>query len=169
MATQTLPLISLEAYLALDDSEYPPEYVDGRLVERELPQYPHSKLQVRLGQAFSGAEEQHGLHLGSELHLRVAPRRIRIADFCVFTQEPTEGIPSEPPLIVIEILSQGEKHSTVLDKFADYRRWGVEHIFLADPERRTLTRYESRNSAVVDAIECADPEIRISADAIFGR
>ncbi len=169
MATQTLPLITLEAYLALDDSEYPPEYVDGRLVERELPQYPHSKTQRRLVQAFSAAAEQHGLHLCPELHLRVAPRRIRIADFCVFADEPTEGIPSSPPLIVIEILSPGEKYSTVVDKFADYERWGVGHIFLADPERRTLTRYESQTSAVVDTIECAEPEIHISADAIFGR
>ncbi len=72
-----------------------------------------------------------------ELRLRVGPLRVLIPDVCVFAGvKPTEDVPSTPPLIAIEILSPDDRMSEVREKLDEYRRWGVTHVWLADPRSR---------------------------------
>ena len=80
----------------------------------------------------------------------LAPPRIRIPDVAVFhPQEPAELVPSDPPLVVVEIVSREDRHTEIIQKFEEYRAWGVPHIWLADPWQRQLSVYGDNGLTVV--------------------
>jgi len=83
MATNTL--LSKENYLRTSFDGPEPDYVDGELVERSLPNYLHSRVQGRLMDAFKPWDDRRQMFRASEVRLRVAPERFRIVDFSIFT------------------------------------------------------------------------------------
>jgi Uma2 family endonuclease len=52
----------------------------------------------------------------------------------------SEPVLTTPPHLVIEILSPDDEVADVLAKVADYLRFGVPHIWIPDPYKRTLQR-----------------------------
>lgn len=164
MATQTL--ISVDEYLR---TAYEPdaEYVDGHIAERGMPETPHSAVQVRLVQLFTPLSRDQNLHLMTELRMRIAAARIRIPDFAVFQEKPAELVPSHPPLIVVEIVSREDRHTDIVEKFEDYRSWGVPHIWLADPWQRQLAVYSENGLTAVRSFRLAGFDLKISAADIF--
>jgi Uma2 family endonuclease len=133
------------------------EYVRGEIVERSMPNYPHGKMQIRLGVKFEQLRESHHLFTCSETRMRLAPDLYRIPDIAVFAgAEPDEQVPSRPPLVVIEIISPDDRYSEVQEKLAEYRQWGVPHIWVVDPDRRTLATYEA--GALLPATSLALPD-----------
>jgi Uma2 family endonuclease len=160
MATQTL--ISIEEYLR---TAYEPdaEYVDGHIVERSMPETPHSAVQVRLVQLFAPLSRDRSLHLMTGLRMRISAACVRIPDFAVFREKPTELVPSHPPLIVIEIVSREDRHTDIVQKFQDYRSWGVPHIWLADPWQRQLSVYSENGLTAVRSFQLADFDLQITA------
>ena len=128
--TQTL--IPIEEYLR---TAYEPdaEFVDGRIVERSMPEDPHSAVQVRLVQLFTPVSPSNNLYLRTELRMKLSPTRIRIPDLAVFQGKPAELVPSKPPLVVVEIVSREDRHTQIIEKCEEYRSWGVLHIWLGRP------------------------------------
>jgi Uma2 family endonuclease len=57
--------------------------------------------------------------------------------------ESFERYVTQPPLIAIEILSPEDTMHAVRSKAAEYRQFGVEHIWVVDPEPRIVYRYTS--------------------------
>ncbi len=51
---------------------------------------------------------------------------------------PPEQIPSSPPLVVIEITSPDDRHQDLLEKLEEYRTWGVAHVWVVEPELKSL-------------------------------
>lgn len=138
----TVAALSIDDYLAAYSDGHPPEYIDGRLVDRPIPTYPHGKAQVQLAGIFGAARKRYRLFPASEVHLRMPNNRVRIPDFAVFhPEEPAEGIPSIPPVLVVEIVSPDERHGELMRKLEEYREWGIRHIWAVDPALRTLTAY----------------------------
>ena len=43
----------------------------------------------------------------------------------------------DPPLLIIEILSPGDRMRETMQRFREYERFGVPHIVQMDPEDRT--------------------------------
>jgi Uma2 family endonuclease len=120
------------------------EYVRGEIIERGMPDYPHGRMQAQLGARFFQLRDSHHLFVCSETRMRLAPDLYRIPDVAVFAgTEPDENVPSHPPLLVIEIISPDDRYSEVLEKLAEYRQWGVSHIWVVDPHRRTLATYQT--------------------------
>jgi Uma2 family endonuclease len=120
------------------------EYVRGEIIERGMPDYPHGRMQAQLGARFFQLRDSHHLFVCSETRMRLAPDLYRIPDIAVFAgTEPDENVPSRPPLLVIEIISPDDRYSEVLEKLAEYRQWGVLHIWVVDPHRRTLATYDA--------------------------
>ena len=111
--TQTL--IPIEEYLR---TAYEPdaEFVDGRIVERSMPEDPHSAVQVRLVQLFTPVSPSNNLYLRTELRMKLSPTRIRIPDLAVFQGKPAELVPSKPPLVVVEIVSREDRHTQIIEK-----------------------------------------------------
>ena len=141
------------------------EYVRGEIVERSMPDYPHGKTQLELGLRFRGLRDSHRLFVCSETRMRLAPDLYRIPDVAVFAgSKPDERVPSHPPLVVIEIISPDDRYSEVLEKLAEYQQWGVPHIWVVDPHRRTLAVYDAGALARVSRLTLPGYPVEFSAD-----
>jgi Uma2 family endonuclease len=136
MATSTI--IPAEEYLR---TSYHPdmEYVDGALVERHVGERRHSRLQFLIG-ALLAPREQGRFHTYVGQRLRVsAQSRYRIPDLCVMALPyQSEPVFTHPPHLVIEILSPDDEPAEILEKIADYLKFGVPHIWIPDPYRHRV-------------------------------
>jgi Uma2 family endonuclease len=120
------------------------EYVHGEIVERGTPDYPHGRMQAELGFRFIELRDSHSLFVCFSTRMRLASDLYRIPDVAVFAgTEPDEQVPSRPPLLVVEIISPDDRYSEVLEKLAEYRQWGISHIWVVDPHRQTLATYDA--------------------------
>jgi Uma2 family endonuclease len=138
MATQTQVFIPIEAYLRNFDYEPDAEYVDGRIEERNLGHFDHNTIQQLIQVWFFMRRKSWGVQAIQEQRMRVSPTRVRIPDVCVFGNDyRIEQIFEFPPLVCIEVLSPEDRKSRMNVKIADYRAFGVRHIWIIDPDKRT--------------------------------
>src|SRR5882762_3278146 len=129
-------LISVEEYL---NTNYRPDcdYVDGRVVERNLGELDHSDLQTEIAFFFRLLGKQQSIHAFVEQRVQVSPTRFRIPDVCVTVgPKPTEQIFRTPPFLAIEILSRKDRKQKVLERVADYLAFGVRYIWVIDPRSK---------------------------------
>ena len=166
MATNTL--ISKEEYLHTSFADTEPDYVDGELVERSMPNFLHSRVQMRLGDAFKPWEDRGQLFRAAEIRLMVAPERFRVADFAVFASVQDDLIPRDPPYAVVEIVSPDDRYEELMSKLADYEQAGVEFIFVADPPVRKLSRFSRGDLSTVAVLELPAYHAVIPVSSIFG-
>jgi Uma2 family endonuclease len=75
----------------------------------------------------------------------------------------------QPPLIAIEILSPEDSLRSMQPKAEEYRGFGVENIWIIDPEKRIAYRYDPSGLEEVRAGELAVPEtpIRVVLSEMF--
>ncbi len=132
-------IVPVEEYLR---TTYDPdmEYVEGQLVERHVGERRHSRLQGFAVALLMAREAQGNFHVYPEQRLLVSPApKYRIPDVCVMALPyRSEPVFTQPPHLVIEILSPDDEPAEVLAKVADYLKFGVPHIWLADPYRLRL-------------------------------
>jgi Uma2 family endonuclease len=129
-------LVSVEEYL---HTSYHPDcdYVDGRLVERNLGELDHSSLQREIVFFFRLRRKQWHVHVFPEQRVQVSPTRFRIPDVCVTVGAmPTEQIFRTPPFLAIEILSPEDRQRDLLEKVDDYLRFGVSSVWVIDPRKQ---------------------------------
>jgi len=165
------PLVTVEEYL---HTVYEPDcdYVDGRLEDRLVGWYSHASTIASLLWILSGKGEWRSwplLPLPS-LRTRVAATRIRCPDVCVLRRGgPKERILSTPPLAVFEVLETEDRFLAMMEKLADFDRFGVGHIWLVDPDRRLAYRYVSGGLHPVETGELTVPEtpIRVVLSELF--
>jgi len=127
--------VSLDEYLR---TSYHPDcdYVDGEVQERNLGEFDHGAVQMFLGNWFYQHREEWQLYVIPELRTRSATR-VRIADVCLISRgQPIEQVPTKPPLVVIEILSPEDRISRYNERLADYRRMGIQNVWVIDPSNR---------------------------------
>lgn len=166
MATNAL--ISTDDYLRTSFEDPEPDYVEGEVVERPVPNYFHSQTQICLSDAFKPWQDRRQLFRSSEIRLRVSTDRFRVADFAVFASKQTEPIPVDPPYAVVEIVSPDDRYEDLMSKLADYEQAGVEFVFVADPPVRRLSRYSRGDLFNVTALELPAYHAVIPMDSIFG-
>jgi Uma2 family endonuclease len=160
MASKTL--LTADQYLGTHFGDRPPEFVHGELIERSMPKWLHSRLQYLLGLRLRGV----GL-CAPELHMRLAPDVIRIADIAVYRQTPSEQIPKSPPFLAIEIISPDDKHQELLSKLKQYREWGIENIWVLEPELEEFHVYSANGLVRVDQFELPEFGFSVSAAELF--
>lgn len=166
MATKTL--VSVDEYLDMAFEGTDAEYVDGEIVERGMPEDPHSEVQVRLVQLFTPFCERASLHLRTELRLRVSETRVRVGDFVVIRgDKPSALVPTSPPLVVAEIVSRHDRHTEITRKLEEYREWGVAHVWLIDPWVRRLYVFKDGDFSTVQAFRLPELGIELSSEEIF--
>jgi Uma2 family endonuclease len=136
MAAATV--VPVEEYLR---TSYHPdmEYVDGSLLERNVGERRHSRLQFLIS-LILGPREPGRFHTYTEQRLRVSPQpKYRVPDLCLMALPyRTESVFAQPPHLIIEILSPDDRPSDMLAKVAEYLDFGVPHVWLPDPYRRRL-------------------------------
>jgi Uma2 family endonuclease len=138
MATTVAPaaLISLEEYMA---TSYRPdrEYIDGEVRERNVGKWDHARLQAMLSGWFDSHEQAWGVLVGTEWRTLVAATRVRIPDVVLVNDEEQPEVLTEPPVLIVEILSPDDSYSDTQERAADYRQMGVHTVWIIDPKTRT--------------------------------
>lgn len=149
------------------------EYVDGELVERHVGEHKHSRLQTLAVLELGPREREHRFRVLTEQRVRVlgTKHRYRIPDVCVMALPyRSEPVLTTPPHLIIEILSPDDETADVLAKVADYLRFGVAHVWIANPYKHTLQEAD-RN----DIRYCADLVLetdlvgRVDFNALFAK
>src|SRR5438552_3795181 len=126
-------LVSVEEYL---NTSYHPDcdYVDGRVVERNLGELDHSDPQGEIVHYFRLRRQGWGVHAFPEQRVQVSPTRFRVPDVCVTVgAKPNEQVFRTPPFLAIEILSKKDRKRDILEKIAEYLAVGVRYVWVIDP------------------------------------
>jgi Uma2 family endonuclease len=162
-------LVPVEEYLR---TSYRPDcdYVDGEVLERNLGERDHSKLQREFILYFGTRAKQWGIHVFPEQRVQVSAQRFRIPDVCVVVgREPQEQIFRDPPFICIEILSKDDSVRSTQKRIDDYLKFGVPYVWVVDPaERRAWTCSLDGNREVKDGVlRTENPSIEVSLVEVF--
>jgi Uma2 family endonuclease len=131
----TSPQISLTEYMS---TSYRPdrEYVDGVLVERNVGEWKHGRLQVLLGAWFGSQEDHWQVASLIACRVQVSPTRVRVPDVLLITLKPQVDVPVEPPVLAVEVLSTEDSLAEIKEKAADYFEMGVAAVWIIDPQVR---------------------------------
>jgi Uma2 family endonuclease len=167
MSTKTL--MSVEEYLRTSFDGADRECLDGDVVERNLGNKSHGRLQLQLAPLLKEHEGRTGIYVVVEVRQRVSDTRFRIPDVAVFEGEPVGEVPSIQPLVAIEILSPDDKVGYVIPKLREYWSWGVRHIWVADPEDRKLFAYGETGLHETTELRLQEHGIILSSTDIFRR
>jgi Uma2 family endonuclease len=132
----TISQIPLSEYLG---TTYRPdcEYIDGEIRERNVGKWEHARLQWLLAAWFFSHEKEWGITGSTEQRVRVAEKRVRVPDLVILTAGAQPDVLTDPPLLVIEILSPDDTYSDTQERAQDYSRMGVETVWIIDPKTRT--------------------------------
>ena len=163
MATATT-LISIDEYLR---TSYHPDrdYVDGEIQERNLGEREHARLQTLLTIWFGNNEKAWNVYTLVEQRIRVAPRRVRIADVCLVSRDaPKEQVTVTPPLLCVEILSPEDRLPRAARVMEDYARMGVKNLWLLDPQDRVAYEYTGDGLLKITSDRLAVPGTEIYVD-----
>jgi Uma2 family endonuclease len=163
MATKAL--ITVAQYLATP-YEREPEFVHGELLERSLPTGSHGATQLRLGSRLLTLADTHRLYCGVEIRMRLAEDLYRIPDIAL-GPGPLPQVPSSPPLLVVEVSSPDDRLYDLLQKLEEYRVWGVEHIWLVEPELKKFHVYDHGSLREVDQLELPRFGFRVTTGELF--
>src|SRR5580658_4442434 len=167
MATTTQ--IALSEYL---QTTYHPdqEFVDGELQERNVGKTDHARVQALLAMWFGAHEDQWAILVTTEQRVKVAAARVRIPDVTLVRPGAlNEDVLTVPPLCVIEILSPDDTYSKTWEKAQDYRRMGIENIWLIDPETRSGQASTSNGWRETMEFEIPGTPVRLDLADLFSK
>ena len=170
MATATKD-ITVEDYLA---SSFDPdmEYVDGVLVERNVGEPDHSRLQFLIARAFGLLEGTREVRVFVECRVFIANEpgrtRYRVPDVSL-ARLPIDRAKAlmQPPLVVVEVLSPDDRLTEMLDRCQDYVLRGVAHIWVVDPAGKVFTVDSGGLHVVTGDLVIPELEATIPFDEIF--
>jgi Uma2 family endonuclease len=138
--------ITLEAFLKLPETKPASEYIDGRIIQKPMPQGKHSIIQGELITAINAVvKKQRVAHAFPELRCTFGGRSI-VPDVSVFTWN---RIPVDAngdianvfpfcPDWTIEILSPDQSSTKVTGNILHCLKNGCQMGWLIDPEERSL-------------------------------
>ena len=164
----TISHISLSEYLG---TTYQPdcEYVDGEIRERNVGKWEDARLQWLLAAWFFSHEKEWGITGSTEQRVRVAEKRVRVPDLVVLTAGPQPDVLTDPPLLVIEILSTDDSYSDTQERTQDYRTMGVETIWIIDPKTRTGRMCSGTKWVEASRLEVSGTPLYVNLPDIFGQ
>jgi len=141
------PRVTLDEWVTLPE-DVPGEFVDGRLVEEEVPDYLHEVLVAWLARVLGNWAEDVGAIVGaSDAKLTLSSRRGRKADLTVYLagrRPPPRGVNTVPPDLAVEVVSPSprDQRRDRFEKMEEYARFGIRFYWLVDPQQRTVEIYE---------------------------
>jgi Uma2 family endonuclease len=133
-------LVSLEEYL---HTTYHPDcdYVEGEVLERNMGEQSHARLQGFLMALFFIHRDRWQLRSLTEQRVQVRADRFRIPDVCVVPRsDPNAEVLRTPPLLCVEVLSSDDSLPKLRKRVDDYVQMGVPHIWIIDPWNRIAYR-----------------------------
>jgi len=160
--------IPLDEYLG---TSYRPdrEYVDGEIRERNVGKWEHARVQWLLAFWFGSHEKEWGITGSTEQRVRVSANRVRVPDLVVFTAGPQPDVLSQPPLLVIEILSPDDTYSDTQERAQDYRAMGVETVWIVDPKTRSGRMCSGAEWVEASRLEVKGTPLYVDLPGIFSQ
>ena len=160
-------LVPVEEYLR---TNYDPdcEYVDGQIVERNLGEKTHSRIQGEFIFHLRARAKELGMEVLPEQRVQVSPKRFRIPDVTVLRKS-DERIVTSPPFICIEVLSKDDTMYYMQEKIDDYLRFGVPYVWIINPliKKAYVVTRAGMVEATSGVLETTDPAISIPLSALF--
>ena len=171
MATLPKPekLWTVEEYLRTSWSP-DRELVDGRIEERNLGEKEHSILQAYLTYLFMSKRAEWKIEVFPELRTQTKAANFRVPDVLVVrTEDKFQRDITRALLIAIEILSPEDTMAAMRKKAEEYRHFGVENIWVVDPDERVAYRYAEAGLERVRSGELMVPgtPIRVGLSEMF--
>jgi Uma2 family endonuclease len=144
MAAATIPdvavpeesFVPVEVYLS---TMYHPDcdYVDGKLLERNVGEIPHSTVQNFFGWFLRNREDEWQFRALPEQRVQVSAKNYRIADVTILpVPSPDKRIVRSAPTVCIEVLSPEDRMSAIQEKVDEFLQMGVQAVWIIDPLRR---------------------------------
>jgi Uma2 family endonuclease len=164
----TVTHIPIQEYLG---STYRPdcEYVDGEVRERNVGKWEHARVQFLLALWFGSREKEWGIVGSTEQRVRVAKNRVRVPDLVVLRAGPQPDVLTDPPLLVIEILSPDDSYSDTQERAQDYRAMGVETVWIIDPKTRSGRMCSGAEWVEATRLEVKGTPLYVELAEIFGQ
>ena len=144
---QTPPkTIALEAFLALPETKPASEFIDGKIIQKPMPQGQHSRLQQKLVASINAVTEDDRIALAlPELRCTFGERSI-VPDVAVFVWDRIPVNPdgtiadrfNAPPDWVIEILSPEQSDIRLIDKLLHCLHHGAQLGWLVDAKEKLV-------------------------------
>jgi Uma2 family endonuclease len=175
--------LTLDEFLAIQDTKPASEYIDGEAIQKPMPQGEHSVLQRDLCLALTVTfKTNKAAQAFPELRCTFGGRSI-VPDVTVFR---TERIPRKPdgrienafnlpPDWTIEILSPGQSQSKVIRNILHCIDHGTEMGWLLDSEESCIFVYDAKGTVrIFDQVEAIVPvpefagTVQLTVGEIFG-
>ncbi len=152
-----------EAYLRTSFPDLDREFRDGKVIERGIPDWFHSRTQSLLAHFFREKEKTHNIQGATELRVKLRTGRHAIPDVSIFwPAEPAGSVPDRLPLIAIEIISADDRIADVLEKLREYASAGIPHLWILDPRNKRMYLY---SDGLREVQRYSVPEINLEATA----
>jgi Uma2 family endonuclease len=145
------------------------EYIDGELRERNVGKWEHARLQLLLAAWFFQHEQAWNIISSTEQRTRVGDRRIRIPDLVVLRPAPQPDVLTEPPLLIVEILSPDDTYSELQERCEDYLHMGVETIWLIDPATRSGRMCTAAGWVATERLDVPGTPIHVELAPLFAQ
>jgi len=158
-------VIPVEEYL---NTSYDPdmEYVDGVLVQRNIGDWPQSLIQSNI--IYHLRRKYPGVYVLPALTSQTKNTRYRLPDVSVLLAVPQTRYLLEAAFLTIEILSDDDGMSAMIEKLEEYSQKGVANIWLIDPRLRKMFTYRSHTlREVEDVISTGDPRLELTREEVF--
>ncbi|WP_367992328.1 Uma2 family endonuclease [Nocardioides eburneus] len=136
--------MSWEEYLQLPEKPKA-EWVDGEVVVSPPVGQPHGVSTLRLGARL--LECLPGLVVMTEVGVRLPRNRVRAPDLMVVEHRTDERFVTDPPVLVVEVLSPSTRSEDTIRKSMEYAAGGVGQYWILDPELRALDIHANRDGA----------------------
>jgi Uma2 family endonuclease len=160
-------LVPVEEYLR---TNYDPdcEYLDGQIVERNLGEKTHSRIQRELILQLDAIVKKFGMEVLPEQRVQVSSTRSRIPDVTV-VRVSDEPIVNSAPFICIEVLSEDDTMQYMQEKIDDYLRFGVRYVWIINPRNQKgyVVTLAGMVEATLGTLETKDPAISMPVSVLF--
>ena len=149
--------LTLEAFLKQPETKPANEYIDGKIVQKPMPQGKHGRLEDKLVKVINAAVEPTKIACAiPELRCTFGGSSI-VPDIAVFAWEriPTDengeiaNVFLLAPDWTIEILSPGQGVAKVTKKILRCLKHGTQMGWLIDPEDRSVLIYQPQQEIII--------------------
>lgn len=157
MVQTPLKPISLDEFLALPETKPASEYINGKIIQKPMPQGKHSSIQTELSAIINFAlKRQRVARAFSELRCTFGERSI-IPDIVVFAwsnivRDENGEIANAfrvAPDWTIEILSPDQSQTKVTKNILHCLDHGSEMGWLIDPDEKTILVYQPKQQPLI--------------------
>ena len=165
----TTNLVSVEEYLHTSFQDGDREYIDGRIVERNIGEVDHADAQSGLLTCLRSRYRQ--FWTAVEVRVQLTPSRFRVPDVSLLGSRPGERTLSSAPFLVVEVLSKHDRADELEDKIDDYLSFGVKYVWVVNPRtgRGYIYTADGMHEAKDGVLRTSSPEIVVPLSEICPR